>query len=465
MSRGHQIKPMIDCVNKPSRCQILLRSTFLTNELNVDMPSRVDVSQLCQTLLDKLFHSSEGKESDRDFDFPSQRQGFKELTSLLNKCIAFGESNSILIIGPRGSGKTHLVNNSLKKVLAQNSEQVAVVRLNGLLQTDDNIALEEITRQLKLENVMEDMVFGSFEKKLQFLLESLRTGTRNSQPIVIVLDEFHLFSEHKNQTLLYNLFDISQTNQTPICVVGLTCRLDTTELLEKRVKSRFSHRYIYLTDQVAYPELQSLLAFYLKHSESLCRAKGSLATQWNKKIDQLLLDPQIKDSLLFRFSISADMNSVKQLAALIITACSRSQALPDNSHFLESFKILDTDPKATMLQGLSIVELCLIIAMKQLTEIYSDEPFNFQMVYEHFRKFSERKSCMKTCPRTIAIKAFEHLIDLEIVTPADQSSKVLKQYQPMRLLVTAKEIDDAVLHYTGCPSEIVQWSYMDCARV
>ena len=63
------------------------------------------------------------------------------------------------------------------------------------------------------------------------------------------------------------------------------------------------------------------------------------------------------------------------------------------------------------------------------------------------------------------MKAFEHLIDLEIVTPADQSSKVLKQYQPMRLLVTAKEIDDAVLHYTGCPSEIVQWSYMDCAQV
>ena len=64
------------------------------------------------------------------------------------------------------------------------------------------------------------MVFGSFEEKLQFLLESLKTGTRNSQPVVFILDEFDLFADRRNQTLLYNLFDISQMKQTPICVIG-----------------------------------------------------------------------------------------------------------------------------------------------------------------------------------------------------------------------------------------------------
>lgn len=33
------------------------------------------------------------------------------------------------------------------------------------------------------------------------------------------------------------------------------------------------------------------------------------------------------------------------------------------------------------LVGVSILELCLIIAMKHLTEIYEGEPFNFEMVY------------------------------------------------------------------------------------
>ena len=34
-----------------------------------------------------------------------------------------------------------------------------------------------------------------------------------------------MFAHHKNQTLLYNLFDIAQSDQAPICVVGVTCRL------------------------------------------------------------------------------------------------------------------------------------------------------------------------------------------------------------------------------------------------
>ena len=51
------------------------------------------------------------------------------------------------------------------------------------------------------------------------------SGDESAQSILFVLDEFDLFAHHKNQTLLYNLFDVSQTAQTPICVVGLTCRL------------------------------------------------------------------------------------------------------------------------------------------------------------------------------------------------------------------------------------------------
>lgn len=34
-----------------------------------------------------------------------------------------------------------------------------------------------------------------------------------------------------------------------------------------------------------------------------------------------------------------------------------------------------------MLSGLSILELCLIIAMKHLNDLYEGEPFNLQMVH------------------------------------------------------------------------------------
>lgn len=50
-------------------------------------------------------------------------------------------------------------------------------------------------------------------------------GNKNCRPVLFILDEFDLFLFHKNQTLLYNLFDISQSAQNPVLVIGLTCRL------------------------------------------------------------------------------------------------------------------------------------------------------------------------------------------------------------------------------------------------
>ena len=53
-------------------------------------------------------------------------------------------------------------------------------------------------------------------------------GGQQSKSILFVLDEFDLFAAHRNQTLLYNLFDVSQSAQAPICVMGLTARLVST---------------------------------------------------------------------------------------------------------------------------------------------------------------------------------------------------------------------------------------------
>jgi origin recognition complex subunit 4 len=72
------------------------------------------------------------------------------------------------------------------------------------------------------------------------------SSNQTAKSVVFILDEFDLFTTHARQTLLYNLFDIAQARKAPIAVLGLTTRIDVVESLEKRVKSRFSHRYVYL---------------------------------------------------------------------------------------------------------------------------------------------------------------------------------------------------------------------------
>ncbi|KAG2459326.1 ORC4 protein, partial [Polypterus senegalus] len=246
----------------------------------------------------------------------------------------------------------------------------------GLLQTDDRIALKEITRQLNLENVIGERVFGSFAENLAFLLEALKKGglfcdRNSSRSVLFILDEFDLFAHHKNQTLLYNLFDISQSAQTPIAVVGLTCRL-------MRV---------------------------------LCRVTVS-----NKTI---------------------------KLADL-----------------LEASHLCTMDSKANILHGLSVLELCLIIAMKHLNDVYDGEPFNFQMVYNEFQKFVQRKAhSVYNFEKPVVIKAFEHLHQLELVKSMDGPSvRIQKEYQLVKLLLDNSQIMEALQRYPQCPTDVKQWA-------
>lgn len=95
-----------------------------------------------------------------------------------------------------------------------------LVKLHGLIHTDDRAALTGITIQMNLENIVDGKVFGSFAENLAFLLGCLKTGNKKSKSVIFVLEEFDLFCAHQNQTLLYNLFDVSQSAQTPICVIG-----------------------------------------------------------------------------------------------------------------------------------------------------------------------------------------------------------------------------------------------------
>lgn len=74
-----------------------------------------------------------------------------------------------------------------------------------------------------------------------------------SRAVIFIIDEFDMFASHSRQTLLYNLFDIAQSRKAPIAVIGCTTRMNVVEMLEKRVKSRFSHRYVHLSLPKNYP--------------------------------------------------------------------------------------------------------------------------------------------------------------------------------------------------------------------
>ncbi len=175
---------------------------------------------------------------------------------VVEQTVVSGEGNSMLVIGARGCGKTALVNKVIADLSEENRENFHVVRLNGFIYTDDKLALRDIWRQLGKEMEVEDLTSrtNNYADTLASLLAllshpeeiSAEQAGHTAKSVVFILDEFDLFTHHARQTLLYNLFDIAQARKAPICVLGLTTKIDVVEMLEKRVKSRFSHRYVHL---------------------------------------------------------------------------------------------------------------------------------------------------------------------------------------------------------------------------
>lgn len=202
------------------------------------------------------------------------------------------------------------------------AKNAVFVRLHGLIHTDDRLALKDITRQMNLDNVVDGKVFGSFAENLSFLLACLKSGEKAiSKSVIFILDEFDLFCFHHNQTLLYNLFDVSQSAQTPICVLGITCRLDVTELLEKRVKSRFSHRQIFLfpgnCEDISHLDQRlNLITKLLVLKDTSCREENLKSTSqkdWNKSVDTLINNKKFRMLMQDLLDIDTNDHTIKNI--------------------------------------------------------------------------------------------------------------------------------------------------------
>ncbi|XP_023324545.1 origin recognition complex subunit 4 [Eurytemora carolleeae] len=406
-------------------------------------------------------HLSKRLAGPRDDYFVGQEENLSFLLDLVVRTVDKGEGNSILVLGPHGVGKTALIR-KVMSVAAESkswSENVVVVQLNGFLQTDDKVSLKEITRQLHLENVVGDRVFGSFSDHLSFLLSSLKTGDKTSKPIIFVLEEFDLFCAHRNQTLLYNLFDTAQSRAVPICVIGVSCQIDVTELMEKRVKSRFSHRHLNLMHFLEFDQ-------YYKVLSEMLRLDGSSETSaWNSMVESSLQKKEVKR--FFEEQVFSNDKSISHMKRLLYLSLVDLVSKGETELSLETFKnanhdncsTIDSDPIELTIKDLSIVEICILIAVKHICDIYDNEPFNFEMIYHEFIKFKNRKFSTLPAERSVLFKCWENLLSLEFILPrsGDRTRGQQLEYVLNTFHLPQTVLKRSIEKYPMCPTEVLQW--------
>lgn len=409
-----------------------------------------------------------------------QDEAYEKTFQLVEQTVLAGEGNSMLVIGARGCGKTTMVESVLSDISLEHKDEFHVVRLNGFIHTDDKLALKDIWRQLGKEMEVEDDLIGktnNYADTLASLLALLSHPSEiaaaqeegvTSKSVVFIIDEFDLFATHARQTLLYNLFDIAQARKAPIAVLGLTNRIDVVESLEKRVKSRFSHRYVYLSLPKTMSAYWDICGQGLTVDDEDAKSEGlEISLEgfarfhdfWNKKIEALLKDSAFKDHIDYHYY------STKSVPAFLGSCVLPLANLSSNDLSLHLGPApgagLGSDPpdsKLHLLESLSDLDLSLLISAARLDIVAHTDMVNFAMAYDEYTTLIGRQRVQSSTSgmlalgggvrvwgRGVAEMAWERLVSLGLLLPTGAGSRHAGiEGRMWRVDVTLEEIPSAV---------------------
>lgn len=374
-------------------------------------------------------------------------QQIRILGDLLTRVMDGGENHSVLITGPRGSGKSLLVEHVLR---VSCPESACIVRLYGSLLPDDTTAIRDFARQLALEAEMDRQGFASFAESLAFVIEGLKALHAKGRATIVVLDELDRFAERGRQTLLYNLLDLASSPEAKLAVVGVSARLDAMEMLEKRVQSRFSNRYIHCPLPATAEDMVALLLSVLSLPDEPAFTESLPALFKNATVQEM-----VRDNFLFR----SDPRWFLNLFSLAVRLLSPGETALTAAHLFRAHTCVSADSHALLVQGISVLELCLLIAMNKLEEKHH-VPYHFEMVYAEYTDFARGNASagarMEAYSRSMCSRAMERLVELGFAT-RPESRTTRKEFQPVRILLDPDQVTAAIQKFPDCPSAVKQW--------
>ncbi|EOY08955.1 Origin recognition complex subunit 4 isoform 2 [Theobroma cacao] len=383
----------------------------------------------------------------------SPDSNYSKLKFIISSSITEACNNSILLLGPRGSGKVAVLELVLSDLLQQYPEAISVIRLNGLLHGDDNCALKEIARQLCMEHQLLFSKVASFDDNSQFLIAMLRECGLAHKTIIFVLDEFDLFAQAK-QRLLYSLLDAMQSVTSQAVVIGVSCRLDVDQLLEKRVRSRFSHRKLLFL-----PPSKEDTERFLEHILSLPKDSSlphSYTVEFNGRLKNVLADERFKELINTYLSFNSTIGQLMRFLFQAVSYMDLDVGFLSLENFKTALSSTQRQPKSECIKDCSILELYLLVCMKRL-EVKEQNSYNFNSVMTAEYKSIHDFQTSDNYAGNVCLRAFEHLLQRELISFTDnRGHNQSVEFRPVKLLISPAELYHGLKSYRSCPAILLK---------
>lgn len=213
--------------------------------------------QVCKSVFSrmppKLKRRTKVPAAQRFFDLQSQKSQIVRLEHSLGKLLSYSESDSVILCGPPGSGKSAIVEQALTSFRSDGSwKEFRCIYLHGQIEGDLKSSVDRFLFELGADTKKNGMVIGSAAEKLRELCDCFKDVSKKSEikGIILIIDNLEQFIIQNNQTLLYNIFDAAQQNKLAICIIAISSVMEVLEKMEKRVKSRFSQQVLVVSKEL-----------------------------------------------------------------------------------------------------------------------------------------------------------------------------------------------------------------------
>ncbi|GEQ67421.1 hypothetical protein JCM33374_g1086 [Metschnikowia sp. JCM 33374] len=331
-------------------------------------------------------------------------QAYTQIYSVFSHTIHGSESHTALLTGAPGTGKTEIVEQALTKLNKENPGKFIAIRLSGSLHSTDQHAIREIARQL-------DMKLKDFTDRAD---ESDGDSEGNTYEQRAISDTFHnilsallsltnKFTGNPKQTLLYNLFELSQASKVPICIVGITPKVTIREHFEKRVRSRFSQRMIQTK------KADTMETFWLNSKISLTVPQENFGDfsnkdypkEWNANIETLFRSRSGLTKTVFRtYYTTKNYRQINNESALAIKNITKMHPFPKSEDF-EAYSKNATRGVEAAIASLSATELIVVVAAARWIAKSELPHVNFKLA---FKEYTEMMKAMNTESTTLSSK-------------------------------------------------------------
>ncbi|KAF8338022.1 origin recognition complex subunit 4 C-terminus-domain-containing protein [Cantharellus anzutake] len=425
------------------------------------------------------------------------------LLQLLQGTVYRGEGNSCLVLGPRESGKTRMVEETICSLEGNaqdssssrgSSKTPIVIRLSGHTHLNDKLALNEIGRQIYLQTGSSQLAAaddGDLDPSHDFedepalgsrlasilpppaLLPTLVTTMASlPRPTIVILDAFDLFMAHARQALLYCLLDTVQScrageGRNGVAVIGVTSRVDCLNLLEKRVKSRFSHRIIKWSPPCSTNTYTRYVMTMLKvpinpmdekAADMVKDPDGELEdwrNRWDNSVDSVLNSKSTQLVLKQTFELIRSLAPICRIFTAALLDLNRDNLYLTPELILAHSKMQRSPDRFPFLYDLSYPCLGLLIASEHARTAGHDA-FTFEYLFDLYTRAAKQSASLNVSldgvsigllqlSREILTGACDDLITLRIFLPSGPTStSTSRQYIKYRCEATKEEVRNAV---------------------